>query len=144
MPMSVMPALDELLDGVEEDGLVGDGHELLGVRVGEGAQAAALAAAEDQAFDGAVTAADPCGRPCALPCAVAVVVIPRFTVTAFASAGYCACQSSAFSSASARPIRRRMVEEVARARRRSMCTASAVSQVERPPRLRTNIRALRR
>ena len=43
-------ALDEVLDGVEEDRLVGDGHELLGAGVGEGTQAAALAAAEDQSL----------------------------------------------------------------------------------------------
>ena len=44
-------ALDEVLDGVEEDGLVGDGDELLGAGVGEGTQAAALAAAKDEPLE---------------------------------------------------------------------------------------------
>ncbi len=46
-------ALHQLLDGVEEDGLVGDGDQLLGVGVGEGPQAAALPAAQDEPLQGA-------------------------------------------------------------------------------------------
>src|SRR5207249_8774761 len=48
---------DERFDGVEQDGLVGDGDKLLRAGIGERAQAASLAAAEDQSLHGAVHAA---------------------------------------------------------------------------------------
>ncbi len=42
--------LDHVLDAVEEDGLVGDRHQLLGARVRNGAQACARAAGKNQAL----------------------------------------------------------------------------------------------
>src|ERR671919_1915075 len=44
--------LDHVLDAVEEDRLVGDGHELLGARVGDGPETAAGAPGEDETFHG--------------------------------------------------------------------------------------------
>ena len=44
-------ALHQLLDGVKEDRLIGDRHKLLGARVGEGPQTAALATAKDEALE---------------------------------------------------------------------------------------------
>ena len=44
------PGRRHLLDAVEQDGFVGDGHQLLGAGMGDRAQALAGAAAEDQAF----------------------------------------------------------------------------------------------
>ena len=40
------------LDAVEEDRLVGDGHQLLGAGVRDGAQASAASAGENERFDG--------------------------------------------------------------------------------------------
>ena len=45
------PGLDERLDAVEEDRLVGNRHELLRRGVGDRAQAGSLAAREDQALE---------------------------------------------------------------------------------------------
>ena len=50
MPMSRMPASAMRLDAVEEDRLVGDGHQLLGAGVGQRPQTRAFAAAENQSL----------------------------------------------------------------------------------------------
>ena len=55
---------DDGLDAEEEDRLVGHRYELLGGRVGEGAQARALAAGKDQAFHGWGLQSDGRNLPC--------------------------------------------------------------------------------
>jgi len=45
------PGIRHRLDAVEEDGLLGHGHELLGARVGERAQAGSLAPRKDEALE---------------------------------------------------------------------------------------------
>src|SRR4030095_8512475 len=51
--------LGHRLDAVEDDRLVGDGDELLGARVGDGAQAAAGAPRADETFHGSYSLAVP-------------------------------------------------------------------------------------
>ena len=62
IPTSSMPACGHRLDAVEEHGLVGDRHELLGARVRDRAQARALAPREDQSLECLHGAREPSGQ----------------------------------------------------------------------------------
>src|SRR5207249_12306844 len=81
------PRLNQLLDRIEDHGLVGDRNELLGVREGKRTEAASFATAEDEPLQRAVSTG---GNRCAFAFARGGGYRRHalFTKTAFAVAGY--------------------------------------------------------